>query len=148
MTAGFFLAMGVSALPVGALLDRYGPRRVQAPLLLVATAGLLIFAVGRDYCILMLGRILIGVGLAVAMTGAVKAIVTWFRQEQLPMVTGWMLACGSLGAVMASGPSDLLVQWIGWRHIFRIGGLYSRRFCRRLACGSRSRVDSQAFWLA
>jgi predicted MFS family arabinose efflux permease len=118
MTAGLLLASAVSALPVGALLDRYGPRRVQAPLLLVATAGLLIFAAGRDYRILMLGRILIGVGFAAAMTGAVKAIVTWFRQEQLPMANGWMLACGSLGAVMASGPSDLLVQWIGWRHIF------------------------------
>ncbi len=118
MTAGFLLASGVSALPVGALLDRYGPRRVQAPLLLVATAGLLIFAAGTDYRILMLGRILIGVGLSAAMIGGVKAIVTWFRQEQLPMVTGCMLACGSLGAVMASGPSDLLVQWIGWRPIF------------------------------
>jgi predicted MFS family arabinose efflux permease len=118
MTAGFLLASGVSALPVGALLDRYGPRHVQAPLLLVASAGLLIFAAGEDYRILMLGRILIGVGLSAAMTGAVKAIVTWFRREQLPMVNGWMLACGSLGAVMASGPSDLLVQWIGWRHIF------------------------------
>jgi MFS family permease len=118
MTAGFLLANAVSALPVGALLDRYGPRRVQAPLLLVASVGLLIFAAGRDYRILIFGRILIGVGLSAAMIGAVKAIVTWFRQEQLPLVNGCMLACGSLGAVMASGPSDLLVQWIGWRHIF------------------------------
>ena len=49
MTAGFLLASGVSALPVGGLLDRYGPRRVQAPLLLVASVGSLIFAAGTDY---------------------------------------------------------------------------------------------------
>ena len=38
LTSAYFLAFGLAQLPVGVLLDRYGPRRVVATLLCVTGA--------------------------------------------------------------------------------------------------------------
>src|SRR5699024_7199527 len=62
LTAAYFLAFACAQLPLGVLLDRYGPRRVQATLLLSAAIGGLIFAFGQSLAMLMLGRALIGLG--------------------------------------------------------------------------------------
>ena len=39
LTAAYLLAFSSFQLPLGVLLDRYGPRRVEAVLLLIAAAG-------------------------------------------------------------------------------------------------------------
>ena len=39
LTSAYFLAFGLFQLPLGLLLDRFGPRRVEAVLLLVAACG-------------------------------------------------------------------------------------------------------------
>jgi hypothetical protein len=44
LTGAYLAAFGLAQLPLGLLLDRYGPRRVEASLLLIAAAGCLIFA--------------------------------------------------------------------------------------------------------
>jgi len=44
LTSTYFLAFGAAQLPLGMLLDRFGPRRVEAALLLIAAAGAAVFA--------------------------------------------------------------------------------------------------------
>jgi MFS family permease len=118
LTSVYFLTFAAAQIPIGILLDRYGPRRVQSVLLLVAAVGSTLFAVSDHFLMLLLGRALIGLGVASAMTAGLKALVLWFPGDRVPLLNGLMVMLGALGAVTATLPADLLLDWIGWRELF------------------------------
>lgn len=118
LTAAYFLAFALFQLPLGVLLDRFGPRRVQAALLLVAAAGALVFSQAAGESGLILGRALIGLGVAGGLMGALKAITLWFPQARWPFVNGCFLAMGGLGAIAATAPVEWALGFTDWRGLF------------------------------
>src|SRR3954469_10932093 len=78
LTSLYLLAFAAIQLPLGVLLDRYGPRRVVTVLLCIAGSGALIFALARDFTMLSIGRALIGLGVSAGLMGAIKAFTLWF----------------------------------------------------------------------
>ena len=72
LTSAYLLAFAAFQIPLGLLLDRYGPRRVEAGLLLVAAAGTLLFAIGRSPFELTVARGLIGLGVSSCLMAAFK----------------------------------------------------------------------------
>jgi MFS family permease len=114
----YFLTFAAAQIPIGILLDRYGPRRVQSVLLVIAAIGSTLFAVSDHFLMLLVGRALIGLGVASAMTAGLKALVLWFPGDRVPLLNGLMVMLGALGAVTATLPADLLLDWIGWRELF------------------------------
>ncbi len=121
LTSVYFLTFAALQLPVGIWLDRYGPRRVQGALLLFAAAGAVLFSRSKGFEALVLGRALIGLGVAAAFTGGLKAIVLWFPKDRVAVMNGWMVMLGALGALSATSPAELLLDWSGgWRGLFGI----------------------------
>jgi MFS family permease len=120
LTSVYFLAMAAVQLPLGVLLDRYGPRRVQSACLLFAAAGAGVFASAEGLAALMLGRALIGVGVATALMASLKAIVLWFPKDRIAFANGWVVMLGALGAVTATLPAEPLVTELGWRGLFAL----------------------------
>jgi MFS family permease len=120
MTSVYFLTFAAVQLPAGIALDRYGPRRVQSLLLLVAAVGAVLFASADSVAGLMLGRALIGVGVAISLMAGLKAIVLWVPAERVALANGWMVMLGALGAVTATAPAEILVQQLGWRGLFLV----------------------------
>jgi MFS family permease len=118
LTAILFLTFGAAQLPLGAWLDRFGPRCVQATLLLIAAIGAAVFACAQDLLGLILGRALIGLGVAGALMAGLKALVIWFPAERIALANGWLIALGTLGAVTATAPAEILIASIGWRGLF------------------------------
>lgn len=118
LTSVYFLTFAAAQIPIGILLDRYGPRRVQSALLVIAAVGSTLFAVSDHFLMLLVGRALIGLGVASAMTAGLKALVLWFPGDRVPLLNGLMVMLGALGAVTATLPADLLLDWIGWRELF------------------------------
>ncbi|MGD9920475.1 MAG: nitrate/nitrite transporter [Pseudorhodoplanes sp.] len=118
LTSVYFLTFAAAQLPVGILLDRYGPRRVQSSLFVVAACGAALFALSESFLPLVLSRALIGLGVAAALAAGLKAIVLWFPKERLPLANGWMIMLGALGAVTATTPVEALLASIGWRELF------------------------------
>src|SRR3977135_4373893 len=118
LTSVYFLTLAAAQIPIGILLDRYGPRRVQSVLLVIAAVGSTLFAVSDHFWMLLIGRALIGLGVASAMTAGLKALVLWFPGDRVPLLNGLMVMFGALGAVTATLPADLLLDWIGWRELF------------------------------
>ena len=49
LTSVYFLTFAAAQIPIGILLDRYGPRRIQSALLLVAAGGSALFAVSEHF---------------------------------------------------------------------------------------------------
>src|SRR3954451_24851630 len=102
LTSAYFLAFALFQLPLGILLDRFGPRRVEAILLLVGAAGALVFSAASDLATLTLGRAVIGLGVSGCLMGAFKQNVVWWPKQRLPFVNGMILSFGGIGALFAS----------------------------------------------
>ena len=125
LTSTYFIAFAALQIPLGILLDRYGPRRVTSGLLLVAAAGALAFASAGGLSGLTLGRALIGAGASACLMGSMKAFTLWFPLERLATLNGWILAVGALGAVAATVPVELATSEFGWRAMFAGLALFS-----------------------
>jgi len=83
--------------------------------MLVAAAGAALFAVADGLLTLVAARLLIGIGFAPALMAGLKAIVSWFPKERIALANGCMVMLGTLGALTATAPAELLLQWTGWR---------------------------------
>ncbi len=118
LTSIYFLTFAAFQLPLGVLLDRYGPRLVEAALLLFAAAGAGLFALAGDLTTLMIGRGLIGLGVSACLMAAFKAYSLAVPVARLPLVNGIHLAAGGLGALAGGAPSELVLQAVGWRGLF------------------------------
>ncbi|TGN86816.1 MFS transporter [Bradyrhizobium yuanmingense] len=120
LTSVYFLIFAAAQIPVGILLDRFGPRRVQSALLLIAAAGAGLFAVSTGFLSLLIACAMIGLGVAAALVAGLKSIALWFPAERAALLNGYMIALGSLGAVTATAPAEHLLAWIGWRQLFGV----------------------------
>lgn len=118
LTSAYLLAFGLFQLPLGLLLDRFGPRRVEAALLLVAAAGCALFALGTTLETLTLARALIGMGVSACLMASFKAFSQWFPAERLPSLTATIMVAGGLGALSASVPVEAALPVLGWRGVF------------------------------
>jgi len=118
LTAAYFLAFAAFQLPLGVLLDRYGPRRVLAVLYTIAGLGALVFGLAEGFAMLTLGRALIGLGVAGGLMGAIKAYTLWFAPARLATLTGLHIAIGGIGGLSATAPAEALLGPLGWRMLF------------------------------
>jgi MFS family permease/predicted transcriptional regulator len=116
----YFLILAAAQIPIGSLLDRFGPRRIQGGLLLVAALGAALFAKSTGLGSLLIARSLIGLGVAAALTAGLKAITLWFPRQRVALVNGYMVMFGALGAVTATIPADRLLEQMDWRGMFEL----------------------------
>jgi sugar phosphate permease len=116
----YFLVFGLAQIPIGVLLDRLGPRRVQGVLLVIAAGGATLFGTASSFPELLVARAMIGLGVAGSLMAGLKVIVTWFPRERVALANGWMIMLGSFGAVTATAPTDWLLNYLGWRSLFEI----------------------------
>lgn len=118
LTSAYLLAFGAFQLPLGLLLDRFGPRRVETALLLVAATGCALFAGGGDLQELAVARAAIGLGVSACLMGSFKAFSLWFPPARLPALNAAVMAAGSLGAVSATLPLSWALTVTDWRGLF------------------------------
>jgi len=120
LTSMYLFAFAAFQLPLGVLLDRYGPRRVIATLYAVAGLGALVFSLAQDLATLSAGRALIGLGVSGGLMGAIKAYTLWFPLNRLATVNGLHMAMGGIGGLAATAPVEALLGVLGWRVLFEI----------------------------
>lgn len=118
LTASYLAAFAMFQLPLGILLDRYGPRRVQAALVALGAAGALLFAVGRDATTLTIARGIIGVAFSGGLMSSFKAVVIWVSEPRRALANACIMSLGGLGVLIATTPLELMVRGWGWRAVF------------------------------
>jgi len=118
LSSAYFLAFALSQLPLGLLLDRYGPRRVNAVLLLVAAAGGVWFATAQSAESAIAARTMIGLGVSGCLMAALTAFVLWYPPERISTMNAIAFSGGALGAMVATVPLELLLRVWPWRQVF------------------------------
>jgi len=118
LTSAYFLTFALFQLPLGILLDHYGPRKTEAVLLLIAATGGLVFAMAESSTGLIVGRALIGLGVSSCLMAAFKAYVIWVPKERLPLINGFQMAAGGMGALTGTVPVEAALSFTDWRGVF------------------------------
>jgi len=117
LTSLYFLGFAGAQIPGGVLLDHFGPRRVTSSVMLIAAAGALIFGLSHGIGMMMVGRLMIGIGVSVCLGGAFKATAQHFPVAQLTLVNGLVMAVGGLGGVAVGAPLSWLLSVAPWRAV-------------------------------
>ena len=118
LSAAFFYAFAVTQIPISMLLDRIGPRFMMTGLSLLGIAGALIFAGADSFGMGLLGRILLGIGMACNLMGTLKLLTAWFKPATFATLTGIVFSIGTVGNMAATVPLAFLVDMVGWRQAF------------------------------
>lgn len=100
--------------PVGALLDRFGSRRLLFVGLSLMTVAQLSFAVISSYPLGLVARVFVGAGDAMIFISVLRVVSRWFTPLQIPVVTQLTGVLGQLGAVGAAVPLSMALQHVGW----------------------------------
>lgn len=118
LAGGYFLGFAATQLPLGAWLDRHGPKKVILYFLLVAVLGCAAFAMADSFQSLLLARILTGVGVSACLMAPLTGYRRWFAASSQMRANSWMLMTGSFGMVASTLPVQWLMPLVGWRALF------------------------------
>jgi len=124
IASAFFIAYAILQIPVGLMLDRFGPRRTLAGMFLFTVLGTGLFAMASSGPMMLVARLAMGVGCAAVFTGAFMAISRFFAADRFTGQAGTLNAFAMVGTFLATAPLALLVTFAGWRESFgAIAGL-------------------------
>lgn len=113
----YFFSYALLQLPIGALTDRFGPKRLLTFAILLCAVSTLIFAVTTSYFWVCIARLFIGAGSAFAFISCMKINTVWFHPRLFPMLTGITLTIGTLGGAIGEVPISFALDFLSWRDL-------------------------------
>lgn len=125
LTSAYLLSFALMQLPLGILLDRYGARRVESLLLLVAAAGCGLMAASESLGMLWVGRALVGIGVSACLMASYKTYRQLYEPRHQAGLASAMLVIGSAGAILVTDPVVRLLTVLTWRELLAsLGGAF------------------------
>jgi len=115
LAAIYFYAYAGLQLPVGMVIDRWGPRRVLTAAAAVCALGTLLFAMAGSLGAAYAGRFLVGASVAFPFVGSLTLATLWFPPRRFALLTGLTMFAGMAGGILGQAPLATLVEAIGWR---------------------------------
>ena len=123
LSSMYFYPYAAMQIPSGILSDYLGPRISVGTFFIIAAIGTALFGIAQSFGVIVFGRFLMGVGVAVVWIPCMRILANWFRPNEFSTLTGMMLTWGNVGAILASAPLAFLVGLVGWRaSFFWLGG--------------------------
>lgn len=116
LSAAYYYSYSPLQLPVGIIIDKFGPRRVLTTACLLCAIGTYMFANGESYWLAYIGRFLVGAGSAFAFVGVLKIATVWLDPKYFALVAGLCTALGMIGAITGQAIMSQLVQSTGWQN--------------------------------
>ena len=118
-----FYVYAFAQLPLGPMIDRLGSRLVISGCGVLTTLGGILFSQADTLAVAMIARVLIGIGTASVLMATFTLFSHWFSKQEFGLVSGFMVALGNLGNLVATAPLALAVGAFGWRNSFLVAGI-------------------------
>lgn len=115
LAAFYYYAYTPMQLPVGILMDRYGPRRLLTLACLACAMGSYLFGQAFHIGLAEIGRFLVGFGSAFAFVGVLKLATIWLPPHRFALISGLTTSLGMIGGMFGDIYLTSLVNQIGWR---------------------------------
>ncbi len=115
LIAYYYFAYVPLQIPVGIIMDSWGPRRVLTGACLLCAVGTLLFASTGDLWVAKGGRFLVGFGSAFAYVGVLKIANLWLPRKYFAMMAGFCTALGMFGAMSGGILTAKFINVGGWR---------------------------------
>lgn len=124
--SAYFYAYTAMQLPSGILSDSWGVRKTAAAFTLLAAVGAILTGVATSFTMVLIGRVLIGIGVAMVYIPVMKVLAIWFKKNEFASMSGVLLAVGNIGALSAAGPLAIMAAALGdWQKVFLMLGIFS-----------------------
>lgn len=115
-SAAWFLVFAAMQIPVGAALDRIGPRITAVALFAIGGAGgALVFALAQSPSQIILAMGLIGIGCSPVLMAAYYILAKTYSAAIFATLAGAILGLGTLGNIAGSAPLAWAAEALGWR---------------------------------
>jgi MFS family permease len=110
-------------IPVGILVDRFGPRSVMLSGMVVISVAQAGFALADTYPLALLARVFVGVGDAMTFICLLRIVAAWFPPRRIPLMTTLSGTLGQLGSVVAAIPMTWALGHLGWTRAYLIAAV-------------------------
>lgn len=110
----YYYAYVPMQLPVGLMMDLYGPKRLLTFACMICVIGVFLFTGTNNFWIAASGRFLVGLGSSFAFVGVLKLATIWLPENKLALVSGTTAALGTIGAMLGDNLLELFVEGSGW----------------------------------
>ena len=101
-------------IPVGLMVDRFGPRTVLIAGAVVLTLAQTGFAFADTYALALVARLFVGMGDAMTFVCVLRLVNTWFGPRRIPLITQLTGVIGQAGAIIAAIPMTVALAHLGW----------------------------------
>ncbi|KTC90518.1 MFS transporter [Fluoribacter dumoffii] len=116
----YYLGYSLMHLPIGILLDRFGPRKIMTLCILLPVVGLLPLLFSEHWVYPLMGRALIGIGSSAAILGTFKIIRMTFKEQHFSRMLSFSVMIGLIGAVYGGGPVSYMCQAMGYKMVIEL----------------------------
>ncbi len=124
LSAMYFYAYVVLQIPVGILMDRFGPRRLMSGALVLCAIASFCMAGSNSLLMASVSRLIIGGSVAFAFVGTLTILTYWFAPTRFAMFAGLLQSSGMVGAMLGQAPLRFAVEHYQWRGaVFGLGVL-------------------------
>ncbi|WP_133128852.1 MFS transporter [Legionella nagasakiensis] len=116
----YYIGYSLMHLPIGIMLDRYGPRKVMTGCILLTVIGLLPIIFAKQWLYPILGRALIGIGSSAAILGVFKIIRMTFTEQRFTRMLSFSVTIGLAGAIYGGGPVSYMCAIWGYKTVVQL----------------------------
>ena len=120
LSSTFFFVFAAVQIPVGMVLDRFGPRLCLVLGAAITVVGAVVFAFAASPAVLILGRALLGLGTAGFLVASLAVYAQRFSPDRFATLTGLQIGFGTVGTLIATAPLAFSTATIGWRASFLV----------------------------
>lgn len=117
LSAFYYFAYSPMQLPVGMLMDRYGPRRLLTFACMCCALGSWMFTDTSSMWVAGSGRFLVGFGSSFAFVGVLSLALHWLPKKYFSLVAGLITTLGMLGLVYGEMKITNIAMNLGWMHV-------------------------------
>ncbi|MBV0899308.1 MAG: MFS transporter [Wolbachia endosymbiont of Fragariocoptes setiger] len=119
----YYIGYTLAHIPIGIFLDRFGPKYVLPPCIILTFTGTLPLILFDQWSYSIFGRILVGIGSSASAIGFFKVATMYFSKEKSAKMASLSMIVGLLGAIFGGSPLDYLLNEFGWSCIIVIFSL-------------------------